>query len=263
MELNKIINESNQVVPIESIYSHPKNQRRGDLGSIVESMRINGFYGSLVVQRSTNYIIAGNHRWRAAFELGFTEVPVCFVDVDDERALRMLLADNRTSDIAGYDERGLADLLLELSHSSQSFEGTGYTQEDYEDLLEFLGGTEEIPEMKIEEMEEEAIEPPKKEKELTKKQKILNEISKAIDALDNPEFSEYSLVVCIPKEDASEEARDKLCNALLDVGEGGELESPSLWVYGLSLPLSGESPDDFESTEPESAEEEDGSLQVD
>lgn len=49
---------------------HPRNPRQGDVGAIYQSIEANGFYGAIVAQRSTGYILAGNHRYKAAAEAG-------------------------------------------------------------------------------------------------------------------------------------------------------------------------------------------------
>jgi 3'-phosphoadenosine 5'-phosphosulfate sulfotransferase (PAPS reductase)/FAD synthetase len=127
-------------VPIGSVQPHPKNARQGDIGAICESIKANGFYRPLVVQRSTTYILAGNHAWRAAAMLGMERVPVAYIDCDDETALRILLVDNRTNDLASYDDAALAELLQSLP----SLEGTGYDAEALDELLADLGiGAEE------------------------------------------------------------------------------------------------------------------------
>lgn len=119
---------------------HPSNPRQGDVGAIVQSIEANGWVGSLVAQCSTGYVLAGNHRLQAAGHLGFDKVPVHWVDVDDETALRILLADNRTADLATYDEQALAQLLAELATDSD-LEGTGYDGDDLDNLLADLGTT--------------------------------------------------------------------------------------------------------------------------
>jgi hypothetical protein len=124
---------SSQVVqvPTGDLKPHPKNPRKGNVGVIAESIRANGFYGAVVAQKSTGHILAGNHRWRAAQEAGMPDVPVLWVDVDDERALRILLADNRTSDVATNDPAVLAELLAGLPDLT----GTGYQPSDMSALL--------------------------------------------------------------------------------------------------------------------------------
>jgi hypothetical protein len=101
----------------------------------------NGFYGAVIAQRSTGHIIAGEHRWRAARQKRLAAVPVFWLDVDDDRALRILLADNRTNDTAGYDEEILAELLKGMDDLA----GTGWDDDALAKLLgdEQLDGQED------------------------------------------------------------------------------------------------------------------------
>lgn len=59
---------------------------------------------------------------------------MAWIDVEEEHANRIMLADNRTNDMASYDEAGLAALLTELNEST-GLEGTGYLQTDLDLLL--------------------------------------------------------------------------------------------------------------------------------
>ena len=70
-------------VDVGAISCHPKNARKGNVEKIVESIRANGFYNPLIVQRSTGFILAGNHRYLASLELGMKTVPVVFIECDD------------------------------------------------------------------------------------------------------------------------------------------------------------------------------------
>ncbi len=103
-----------EIIPIGDVQPHPDNPRKGDLKAIGASVEELGFYGAIVVQRSTSFILAGNHRWKALKAAGATEVPVLWIDVDDEKARRIMLADNRVSDLGGYDPAALAVFVDEL-----------------------------------------------------------------------------------------------------------------------------------------------------
>ncbi len=138
----KVINQGYEIVPIAKLKQHPRNPRHGDLGAISQSIDRNGFYGAVIVQKSTGYILAGNHRLKAAEENGIGGVPVIWVDVDDERALRILLADNRTNDLAGYDNAALAEILTGIQADTGNLLGTGYDGEALENLLKELGDAE-------------------------------------------------------------------------------------------------------------------------
>ena len=129
-----LINESDIVsVNRKDLITHPKNPRKGNVDLIIESIEENGFYGALIVQKSTGYILAGNHRFVAGTEIGMEEFPVIFVDVDDRKALKILLADNKTSDDGTYDNSILFEVLQEFSIDDNLL-GTGYSLEDFEKI---------------------------------------------------------------------------------------------------------------------------------
>lgn len=119
-----------EMVPVKALRPHPRNPRRGDVEAIRQSIRANQFYGALLVQRSSKRILVGEHRWRAAQLEGLRKIPVFWADLDEEAALRILLADNRDNDLAGYDEDLLASALQELSETSQGLGGSGYDDAD-------------------------------------------------------------------------------------------------------------------------------------
>jgi DNA modification methylase len=126
-------------VDLDRLATHPRNPRRGNIGRLEQLIDANGFHGALLCQRSTGFILAGNHRMLAARARGLTELPVLWVDVDDGEALRILLGDNRASDDAAYDDETLAALLSELEATDAGLTGTGYTDADLEALLNRIG----------------------------------------------------------------------------------------------------------------------------
>lgn len=111
-----------ELVEVDRLKEHPQNPRRGVEDAIDESIEVNGWYGAVTAQKSTGYILAGNHRYRVAVRRGAEMVPTIWRDVDDETALRILLADNRTADLGEYDE----ELLTELLEGLETLDGTGY-----------------------------------------------------------------------------------------------------------------------------------------
>lgn len=133
-----IINSKAELVDIDRLSCHPRNPRIGDVSKIKESIEVNGFYGALIAQLSTGYVLAGNHRLKAARELGMAALPVLWVDCDGETATRILLADNRTSDVGEYDDLQLAELLQQVTNDQGSLVGTGYSPVDLDGLLDAL-----------------------------------------------------------------------------------------------------------------------------
>lgn len=123
-------------IPVGDLALLPGNPRQGDIGAVSESMRINGIYQPIIVNRGTQTgrsfeVIAGNHRAQAAQQLGHDTIPAILLDLDDHAAARISLADNRTSDIADYDTDALAFMLQSLPDLT----GTGYDGDDLDDLL--------------------------------------------------------------------------------------------------------------------------------
>ncbi len=126
-------NTRQEMVGVKRIKEHPHNVNRGDEVAIADSIRANGFYRALVVQRSTGFVLAGNHSFRVGVrDFGLKEFPVIWFDGDEETARRILLADNRTAGLASYDEEAL---LAELK-SLASLEGTGFDARDVQKIEE-------------------------------------------------------------------------------------------------------------------------------
>jgi hypothetical protein len=148
-------------IPVDAIHEHPDNPRRGDDDAVGASIARNGFFGAILVQRSTGNVIAGNTRFRVMSEEGHDSLPGFWVECDDETATRILLADNRTSDLAFYDDEALFGLLKTLVES-EGLDGTGYDRAAYELLLQsvesdsIIGGIRQgvIPEERIDQYNE-------------------------------------------------------------------------------------------------------------
>lgn len=121
-------------VDIETIKPHPENARQGNVPVLQESLRAHGQLKPLIVQRSTGYILAGNHTWRAAAEEGWKKIAVLKLDVGDDQARRILLIDNRAGDLGDYDD----DALLKLLQDVGDLEGTGWGQGDMNDLMDAI-----------------------------------------------------------------------------------------------------------------------------
>lgn len=123
--------DASQTVPIDSLVSYPHNARQGDIGAISESLRVLGQYRPIVVNEPTGEVLVGNHTWQAARALGWTEIAVTYVNVDEVQAAKIVAVDNRTSDLASYDDEILTQTLTSLA----SIEGTGFSPMDVDDLL--------------------------------------------------------------------------------------------------------------------------------
>jgi ParB-like chromosome segregation protein Spo0J len=124
-------------VPVGDISCHPVNPREGDIGAISRSLEENGQYRPIIVNRRTMRVIVGNHTYVAARTIGWDMIAVHWIDVDEIEEAKILLIDNRTSDLATYDTDALVALLM-----STSLAGTGY---DADDLDAIIGGGRSRP----------------------------------------------------------------------------------------------------------------------
>jgi len=118
---------------------HPDNPRRGDVNAIARSLEKFGQVSPIVVQRSTSYVVKGNHTLQAAKRLGWRTIRVLVLDMDDKTARAYLLADNITSDKASNDKSKLYELESELL---EQLEGL-ISPDEVEELGASIGITEE------------------------------------------------------------------------------------------------------------------------
>ncbi len=118
-------------IPTAALEYYPGNARRGDVNAIAKSLETFGQFQPVIYQRSTSYVLIGNHTLRAAQQLRWAEIAAAPVEVDDEQARKIVLAANRTSDLATYD----MDALVALLQDVDNLEGTGFDDSDLVDLL--------------------------------------------------------------------------------------------------------------------------------
>lgn len=133
----------------KDILLDPKNPRRGDIPLIAHSLNDHGQQSPLIVYRfpvskdhpKDGYtVIAGNHRLRAALhEIPNIKKPWKYIAVSEYKgtptaAQKFALMDNRSSDVAEYDDAVLLGLLKEIETDNLELE-TGYSQEEMTYLL--------------------------------------------------------------------------------------------------------------------------------
>ncbi len=141
-------------IAVADLAHYPGNARQGDVDMIAESLEVNGQYKPIVVNRGdkepslTNTVLCGNHTLDAAKQLGWATLDAHWVDLTAEQARRVVLVDNRANDAASYDVDALVDLLTEYP----DLDGTGFTRDELDTLLEELDAADaEVPDMPDEE----------------------------------------------------------------------------------------------------------------
>jgi len=146
-----------EYVEIDKLVEHPENPRKGNVEVIVESLNRTGQYRPLIGSRASGYILAGNHTLRAArvlrerFESGaeaaegtrlINALAVCWLDsLTPDVEKRIMLVDNRSSDLGTYEDDMLQALLRELE---DDLAGTGYDHDVLDDMTYLAGVTAEV-----------------------------------------------------------------------------------------------------------------------
>ncbi|SKT22705.1 ParB N-terminal domain-containing protein [Mycobacteroides abscessus] len=143
---------STVAVAPSSLRNYHRNPRKGNVDSVVASLKAHGQYRPITANIGThtgrpNEVLAGNHTLKAFRKLAGDEpedarwnaILVHWVDVDEDQAKRIVLADNRTSEKGTYDSKALADLLSDVSHD---LTGLGYTAEDLDAISATSLGTD-------------------------------------------------------------------------------------------------------------------------
>jgi ParB/RepB/Spo0J family partition protein len=126
-------------VPLESLTPDPDNARRHPEGNIDAIMRSLAEFGQdqpLVVREEGRVIIKGNGRWEAARALGWTYVAAVLVSESEVRAAARALADNRSGELAEWDDAVLARVIERVRASDEvSTDATGFTPDEVADVL--------------------------------------------------------------------------------------------------------------------------------
>ncbi len=127
-------------VGIDQLFGNPANPRHNDqaVEAVAASLRRFGWQQPIVAKPSGE-VIAGNTRLKAALQLGTERVPVVRFEGTDLDATAFAIADNRTGEIAEWDEDALRELLAVLQ-AEDALEGVGYSDEE---IAALLAGCEE------------------------------------------------------------------------------------------------------------------------
>jgi hypothetical protein len=128
--------DSAAIVPLDGLTRYHKNFRKGDQAEIRKSLRVNGQYRAVCVNRGThtgraNEILAGNNTVQAARAEEWDVIAVGWVDVDEQAAAKIVAVDNLLNDKATNDEDALKELMSDLD----DLEGSGMTDDEFAKLL--------------------------------------------------------------------------------------------------------------------------------
>jgi len=130
-------------LPCADLAHDPANARKHsdrNIASIAASLRKFGQRKPIVVQQEGMIVRAGNGTLEAARSLGWDEIAAIVVDDDNVTAAAFAIADNRTADLAEWDDDVLASVLGGLKQEGWDLDGDlGFDQDEIDRLLD--GGT--------------------------------------------------------------------------------------------------------------------------
>lgn len=111
-----------------------------NLDTLKQSLQSFDQYKPLIIQKSSMRIIAGNGTYAAAVSLGWDKIYCNIVDVDDQKAEAMAIADNRTGLLSQWDEKQLTESLKSLQ-TSGDLNLTGFDDLELDKMLSFQDGS--------------------------------------------------------------------------------------------------------------------------
>lgn len=128
-----------ELYPLAKLKDHPENANEGDDATTGESIDANGWYGAVIAQRDTGYILAGHTRVRQLRARDAKHVEVQWVKCDDATARRILAVDNRANRLGVDNPTAMLQLLSKINESG-TLVGTGWSTEAFEDLAKMNAG---------------------------------------------------------------------------------------------------------------------------
>jgi len=105
---------------------------------VARSIERFGFASPIIARQADGRVIAGHTRLSAALRLGLKDVPVRFLDLDDQMASALALADNRLGEIATWTDDTLAEVLSALEEDGVDLDGLGWTGDELDRLLDSM-----------------------------------------------------------------------------------------------------------------------------
>jgi ParB-like chromosome segregation protein Spo0J len=125
-----------QTISVADLSLDPSNVRkhsRRNLDAIKASLRKFGQQKPIVVD-AKGIVLAGNGALTAAKELGWTEIQIVRTDLEGVEATAFAIADNRTAELAEWDDN-LGEVLQSLASDGYDLTQIGFDQSDLDALL--------------------------------------------------------------------------------------------------------------------------------
>lgn len=136
-----------QEVRLDLLKPYEKNAKvhgEKQIEQLMNSIKEFGFLSPCLVERDTNNLIAGHGRVEAAKRLGMETVPCVFVeDLSEEQRRAYILADNRLTELGGWDHELVDAELRDLYAAGFDITVTGF-ELDLDKVEVDTGGGEKV-----------------------------------------------------------------------------------------------------------------------
>ncbi len=133
-----------EYIEIGNLKPDPANPRRiseQELEALTRSIQEFGLVDPIIARHEDKMVIGGHQRLLAARKLGYTTVPVVFVDLSQEQARLLNIALNKIS--GSFDQELLARLLSELNEIPElDLTLSGFEEDELKNLLKSLDARE-------------------------------------------------------------------------------------------------------------------------
>lgn len=145
-----------ETVAIDSISLDPANVRRHpdrNIQTIVASLKRFGQQKPIVVTKE-GIVIAGNGTLQAARHLGWKQIEIVRTGLTGSDATAYAIADNRTAELAEWDDDALAQTLAALQiEDKELLFASGFIEQELNGLTERYAKSEVTPESSAKEID--------------------------------------------------------------------------------------------------------------
>lgn len=141
-------------IDIYEVQQADRNAKDHDIGTLTESMIRFGYTQPILIDKKTKKLLAGHGRIQALKTLKegkydapkriFVDdnkwfVPCHEIDMENEgEAEAYLIADNRLTELGGWNDELLLESLHSILQDTGSLDGTGWDLEDMDDILKTM-----------------------------------------------------------------------------------------------------------------------------
>lgn len=143
---------------ISELYNDPNNARKHDeknLKAIKGSLKKFGLQKPIIISIK-DIVIAGNGTLEAARQLGWDEIDCVVTELDNFNATAYAIADNRTAELASWDEMILGSTLQSLREDGFDLGEIGFdlsALDEIEPVIKDVTGAKELSEDDFQEFE--------------------------------------------------------------------------------------------------------------